>query len=427
MEDTKDSVSPKEFFHLAIQGGLVGFFAGLAVLLYRVLIDNSVSWISNYYSKASFLSILPLIFIFLIFSFICVFFIKWAPLSGGSGIPQVVGELKGKFNMNPVKVTISKFVGGILSALGGLSMGREGPSVQIGAACGKLVSKFTRNKKREMELISAGAGAGLAGAFCSPLSGVLITMEEFHKSFDAHIFIPTISACVVTSAMSKYFFGPSLMFSFTAAVHLPLHLYFHVICLGIFVAIIGIAFSEGLQAIQRYMKKTKLRQEYLIYICFLLAIIFGLTLPEILGGGHEIVENLLNFKGSLVFLTIVLIFKLLFTGVCFGSGIQGGTLVPTLAIGAMAGAIYFMALNKLGIHIDDQYYVNFIILAMSAMLASVMRSSLTAILIVVEMTGSYVHLLAFALIVLVAHTVAELFRSKPFYESLLDNMLKQNK
>lgn len=424
MEEEVKELNGKEAISLAFEGVIVGIFAGLAVILYRLIIDSSVEWISEFYQSANLLKILPLLVIFFIFSFIAIYFIKWAPLSGGSGIPQIVGEIQGKFNMNPFKVIISKFVGGTLSALGGLSMGREGPSVQIGGACGKIVSKLLKRKDREKVLISAGAGAGLAGAFCAPLSGVMITLEEFTKTFNPFIFIPTFTACLVTAIISKLIFGLNLLFSFTIVEHIPMKIYIHVIILGVFVGLIGVIYNEGLQYIQKQMKKLPFGPGLQVYFAFIIAIIIGMTFPSILGGGHALVEKLNTYHGSLNLLILLIVLKLLFTALCFGTGIQGGTLVPMLAIGALSGAIYFYLVNSLdGFSIQSAYYTNFLVLGMAAMLASVMRSSLTSIMIVFEMTGSYAHLTAFILVVIISYIVAEVFKSKPFFESLLDKML----
>lgn len=427
MQEDNKEINGKIVSTLVIEGALVGVLAGLAVILYRILIDNSLAFIKDYYARANVKMILPLLIIFLLLSYITRFFIKWAPLSGGSGIPQIVGEIKGRFNMNPIRVMISKFVGGTAGALAGLSLGKEGPSVQIGGACGKLIAKITKREDLSKSLISAGAGAGLAGAFCAPLSGVLITMEEFTKTFSPYVFIPTISACFVTTIITKVIFGLDLMFSFTIIQQLPLKVYFHIIVLGIFASAVGVVFNKGLLFAKYKMSKLPVSPLIFTYMAFLLAIIFGITYPEVLGGGHSLIEVIHasnSSNESIKLLVIILILKLFYTAVCFGTGIQGGTLVPTLTMGALVGAIYFYASKKLGLStMNDEYLANFIVLGMAGMLASVMRSSLTSIMIVLEMTGSYVHFAGFALVVIVSYMVAYILKSKPFYEALLDNMI----
>ena len=86
--------------------------------------------------------------------------LKWEPISGGSGIPQIEGEMQGIFNMNAARTLIAKYIGGSLTSLGGFSVGREGPSIQVGGAAGKLIAKILRRPLRqERVLTSAGAAA----------------------------------------------------------------------------------------------------------------------------------------------------------------------------------------------------------------------------------------------------------------------------
>ncbi len=103
----------------------------------------------------------------------------------GSGIPQIKGRVVNKLRLNWFKILIYKFLGGVIALAAGLSLGREGPSVQIGGAVGEGVADLTYKKvkvKKEY-LITSGASAGLAAAFNSPLSGMIFALEEIHRNF----------------------------------------------------------------------------------------------------------------------------------------------------------------------------------------------------------------------------------------------------
>lgn len=419
-------VGGKTLLILTLDGVLVGAVTGVLVLLYRLITDYFSNWILKFYENINPLHILALLVIFFIFSVIIRKLINYSPLSSGSGIPQIIGELYGYFDMNEIRVIIAKFIGGSMSAIGGLSLGREGPSIQIGGACGKLISKLIGQEDKKKSLIAAGAGAGLAGAFSAPISGFLITIEEFTKTFNPLILIPTLSATITASIISKLIYGLDLAFSFTITDHLPLEYYYHVILLGIFIGLLGVCFNELLFFIQRKMKSSNLNGPLLPFAAFALAIVFGVFYPYVMGGGHNIVESIEKYHETLQLLIKLLLLKLIFTAVSFGSGVQGGTLVPTLAIGAVGGAIYFTLINKLGVlKIEELYFTNFIILGMAGMLASVLRSPLTSIILVCEMTGSYVHFAAFGIVVVVSYVTAELMKCNPFYEALLDRMVQE--
>lgn len=117
------------------------------------------------------------------------------PMTGGSGIPQVKGVLLRQLKMNWLTVVIGKFIGGVLAIGAGLSLGREGPSIQLGAAVGQGVSRLLgRLRIEEKYLITSGASAGLAAAFNAPLAGVIFALEELHKSFSPIVLTSAIAA-----------------------------------------------------------------------------------------------------------------------------------------------------------------------------------------------------------------------------------------
>ena len=122
----------------------------------------------------------------------------WEPYTAGSGIPQIDAEVAGKVDMPWHKVLVAKFSEGILCTLGGLSLGREGPSVQLGGMGGKAVSRaLHKGRAEERILVTCGAGAGMAAAFHAPLTGVMFALEEIHKVFTAPLIISVTISSVV--------------------------------------------------------------------------------------------------------------------------------------------------------------------------------------------------------------------------------------
>ena len=141
--------------------------------------------------------------------------LRWEPFATGSGIPQVTAEIKGYFSPKWWKIIISKTIGGTLSTLAGLSLGREGPSIQLGGMAGKGISKlFKGSKTDEFRSIITGASAGLSATFNAPLSGVVFSLEEITHNFDKSIIFVGLTAAIVADVISKYFFGLSTIFRF---------------------------------------------------------------------------------------------------------------------------------------------------------------------------------------------------------------------
>ena len=175
IEKTLKSVAenPKYIFRLTIQGIMVGIFAGLMVCLYRFLLYGSENILRGYLTiiNGNILYTILFFIALVIMGLLIDYLIKWEKDSAGSGIPQVYAEIKGHMEANWAKVLVSKILAGVLTALGGLSLGPEGPSVQIGGMAGKGIAKlFKGSKTDELRLILVGSAVGITAAFNAPLA-----------------------------------------------------------------------------------------------------------------------------------------------------------------------------------------------------------------------------------------------------------------
>ena len=210
--DTSYVIKRAEHFKsiLTAEGFLVGIVAGLVVLLYRVLLEyagRGMNMVLDYGRKY------PLVaggWFLVLFILACVVgrLVKYESFISGSGIPQVEGEMAGKLNQIWWRVLPAKFLGGFLSLFAGLSLGREGPSIQIGAMAGKAVSKILdRSKTEEKFLLTCGASAGLSAAFHAPLAGVMFSLEEIHKNFSVSVLVSVMTASITADYISSRCFS----------------------------------------------------------------------------------------------------------------------------------------------------------------------------------------------------------------------------
>ena len=209
--------NPKHIFKLTIQGILVGIFSGLMVCLYRFLLNGSEDILRGYLSIINGnIFYIVLFFIFLIIlGLLTAYLMRWERDAMGSGIPQVNAETKGFLDVNWYKTLFAKIVGGVFTALGGLSLGPEGPSVQIGAMAGKGVSKiFKGSKTDELRLILVGSAVGITAAFNAPLAGVVFILEEINHGFDKTLVFIALVSAIVSDFISKLIFGQSTVLSF---------------------------------------------------------------------------------------------------------------------------------------------------------------------------------------------------------------------
>jgi H+/Cl- antiporter ClcA len=269
----------------------------------------------------------------------------------GSGIPQVKGVIMGYFKNNWLSTLIAKFFGGAVSILAGLSLGREGPSIQLGACVAQGVGdKLAASRTEKKVLIASGASAGLAAAFNAPLAGAMFAMEEIFKYFSPAILLSTMMSAVVADFVSKIVFGINPVFNFDVQSSIPLSGYWLLFILGAIIGAAGAFYNFVLLQTQKLYKRTKwLNVKTRPVIPFVLAGLLGLVFPIALGSGHRIVGEL-QLSAGITFLLLMLVVKFLFSMISFGSGAPGGIFFPLLIIGATIGAIFGnIAVNYIGL------------------------------------------------------------------------------
>ena len=200
-KDTLHTLKRAERFDVILigEGLLVGMVGGLVVLLYRIALQYAGDWLNMVrdYVGHSPVKAAGWFGILILMALIVGRLVKWEPMISGSGIPQLEGEMTGKLNQSWWRVLPAKFLGGFLSVFAGLSLGREGPSIQLGAMTGKGISRFLdRGKTEEKFLLTCGASAGLSAAFHAPLAGVMFSLEEVHKNFSVSVLVSVMTASI---------------------------------------------------------------------------------------------------------------------------------------------------------------------------------------------------------------------------------------
>lgn len=344
------------------------------------------------------------------------------PLISGSGIPQVEDQLQGRINPRWIRVIFAKFLGGALCILGGLSLGREGPSIQLSAMAAQgLAEKTTPSDIGKKYLIASGACAGLAAAFNAPLAGAVFGLEEVHKNFSKLALLSALLASILADYLSKAFFGTVSTLNIGLVRLVPFKYYALFVIVGAIMGLVGALYNKVLLATQKLYKKLSLPVWARIIIPFVIAGVIGLFFPEILGSGHNIINGLSADSYTLGFLALLLIGKFAFSMICYGSGAPGGIFFPLLVIGALVGSV----LGKLFVPLfglDEVYVINFMLLGMGGMFAGVVRAPVTGIILVLEMSGSLTQLAGLTIAAATATMVADYLGSEPIYDSLLHVM-----
>ena len=425
---TLRKVSPgrSESVYLIIRGLEVGVASGLICVFYRYALQFAESGLMKALEYiageplriALWLTLLAFLGVFV--SYIN----KWEPDAAGSGIPQTSGEIRGYFSLNWWRVIIAKFIGGTVSVFSGLSLGREGPSVQLGGMVAKGVSKLTKSDKTtELRMISCGAGAGMSAAFNAPIAGTMFIFEEIHHGLDKAIISMGIVATITADFISKLFFGQDNVFQYEAEM-IPLRYYWILLIMGVIFGVFGSVYNYIMVKAQSAFKRIKLPAAIKFVIVFVVSGVVGLYLPQVLCGGHRMTYLLLKENPQLSMLVLLFAAKFIFGAFSFSSGAPGGTLYPLCILGAYLGAIC----GDLSIHftgIDGDLRQAFVIAGMAAIFASTVRAPLTGIILVFELTGNMENLLPLATVSLISYAVANTIGTAPFYAILFEKAVEQ--
>ena len=396
---------------LIAKGALVGVIAGFFGASYRYLILESehIRW--HLMDDITMEWAIGWLVVMVIFAFIVDRLLAWAPLSGGSGIPQIEGEMLGLFDMKPYRTLVSKMIGGVLTGFAGFSVGREGPAVQIGGSAGKIVSYWMNSGLREQRILtSAGAGAGLTAAFSAPVSGAMFVFEEVHKSFYPYLVVPTFVATLISNYITVSIFGLTPALGFTVTSGVPIEYFPILLMVGVIMGLCGVLFCRMIFAFKRFFDWLKCSRFLKLALTFVAVAAIGFDSQLLLGGGNDLVGQL-AFQSHGVLL--------------LGGIVLGKILLTMLVIGAATGAFCESLLSTLGL-ISPDFVPQFVICAMGGMLAAAMRTPILAILLVLEMTNSFSNIYAIGTVTLVAYLVADLLKEPPIYDSLLQAMSGQS-
>lgn len=419
---------------LLLEGLAVGLGAGISISVFRYLLagseilrpviyhnlrealaDGQWQWLALY------------ILSFIIIAYLLKLIVAREPMCTGSGIPQIKGILQGDMSMKWFSVLWSKIIGGVLAIGAGMSLGREGPSVQIGACVGQGLSQTSRRTGFESRiLMTAGAGAGLAAAFNAPLAGVIFGLEEMQKTISPALLLTGITASITAATVTEVVFGMSPVFSMGYLLPLPLNLFDVLVAAGIVIGLLGRLFNIALAYSLNTYSRLGLSGMKKPLVPLALAGILGFVLPEILGGGNLLVDSLVVTDYTIGFLCLLFVGKFLFTMICFGSGVPGGIFLPMLVLGAAGGAVLAKLLVLAGL-LPAMYYADIIVFGMAAYFSSVVKSPVTGSILILEMTGSFQHMLALLVVSLTAYVISDLTGGRPVYDELLDRALGKSK
>lgn len=356
------------------------------------------------------------------------------PYSGGSGIPQILAATEvspdtavgNKFlkNVLSIRSAIAKIVGSLLVVLGGGAIGREGPSLHVSASIFFLFHRLLNRIHKTLEYRSwviAGAAAGLAAAFNTPLGGIVYAIEELGSHYFTRIKNNLLLAVLVSGIASQAILGSYLFIGSPATNAYDLRLLVLVCLLAIVVGFAGAAFGHFIYLATKLRHKIKSRKLQIAAVATLSLVIYSIAYYDTsaLGAGKEYISSLLFTDIHQAPLTIPL--RILNTFCVYITGVAGGIFAPSLALGAGIGFHIGHLLESIIGFTNSNL---FILCGMVAFLTGVTRTPLTAFILVMEMTDRHASIVPLMLSAFTSILVAKLLNKEGFYELAVNDYLK---
>ncbi len=355
--------------------------------------------------------------------------VKYGPYARTSGIPQVRAAIeldttnydKKIKKLLSIKILIVKVVSGLFMILGGGAVGKEGPVIQLSGIVFKkfndwLPSWWPPISKRNM--ITAGAAAGLAAAFNTPLGGIVFAIEELTQTHFSYFKTALFTAVIIAGLTAQGILGPYLYLGFPDVTHVKSSIIFALLIVSLLSGLLGSFMSVIILALFRWKKSFKFTYQHVLYVivCALaMATIAFFLDPKILGSGRDIMLTTL-FSSDKYVHWYTAIFRILGPILSFGTGASAGIFAPSLAAGASVGS--FMA----GLFNESASNANLLILCgMVGLLTGVTRTPFTSAILVLEMTDR--HSVIFYL--LIAGMLAQLISLFVNKHSLYDHLKVQ--
>lgn len=410
-----------------LKGLLVGLLSGFVVSCFRLIIERSLAfWQSIYRAAQQQPWLLGLVLLgMLVMALVIGLITKPQPHIMGSGIPEVEGQLADEIKLPWWPILWRKFVTGVLGIGSGLFLGREGPSIQLGAAVGQgVASRFKNASTTERRvLLASGAASGLSAAFNAPIAGTMFVLEEVYHNFSPLVWMSALAGAIGANFVSTNFFGMVPVLHITYANSFPLRDYWHLLLLGILLGLLGYLYQQVLLWMPKLYHDLfpKLPRYFQGLVPLVLVIPIGYVWPQYLGGGNGVILDIGRHQPALSALVILLVLRFVFSMISYGSGLPGGIFLPILMLGAAIGATYGTIMWRLGL-LPHNCIVNLLIFAMAGYFAGIGKAPFTAILLITEMVGTLQHLMPLAVVSLTAYLVVDLLGGAPIYASLLQRM-----
>ncbi|BFT31344.1 chloride channel protein [Alteromonas sp. D210916BOD_24] len=410
---------PRTSIQLCLLGIVGGSCAAAIIILFRLCVEwlqeTGITTLQSYF-KYDWM-------VWLIMPFVSITIILLVAFLTGFkhyrlGIPFVIHRVKYYYGQIPFRTTINQFFGGMSALAGGFVVGREGPSVHLGASGSSFLGQWLRLPYNSIRILAGcGIAAGISASFNTPFAAVIFVMEVVLREYKIHIFVPIMLAAACGSVLTRIVFGEVNELSFLSFNAFSQWMYFYLVLLGILLGMLAVLFNNQLMRVMTWFRPVSM-----VWRLILAAVItgtIGMVIPEALGANFIDVEHLFDSSPGALLLVSTLVFKVILAVFAIGLGIPGGIIGPVMVIGMLAGAVLLLPLA---------YFVNvpeftssFALLGIAGMLTAVLHAPLAALSAVMELSYSPQIILPAMLVIVPAYvTSTQFFGNRSIFIRQLD-------
>lgn len=334
------------------------------------------------------------------------------------GIPFVIHRIKLKYGMMPTRNTLNQFFGGILALAGGFSVGREGPSVHLGAYGASTLGKYLQLPYNSIRILAGcGIAAGISASFNTPLAAVIFVMEVVLREYRVHVFIPIMLSSVVGALVTQIVFGSDRELALLNIVSISgWHIPYLVLC-GIVFGAIAFVFNKNMMRLIKLFKNWPL----ILRLCLaaLLTAAVGYVIPHAMGSETGAIYYAVNAPNDIALLLTIFIGKMLLTLFALGLGVPGGVIGPVFGIGIVLGTL--LAIVPSAIIGDNSIAGTYAVLGMAGLMAATMHAPLAALVAVMELAHNPGIIVPAMVVITTAYiTGVQFFNNKSIFLLQLD-------
>jgi len=396
---------------------LIGVLSGLAVVCFRIAID----WTRLLLLGSSLTPSAPRVVLVpaaagLVIAMLTLYVFRRVR---GSGVNQTKAAVYISNGYIPFSTVIGKFLMCALAIGSGQSLGPEDPSLQMGAGIASAIGRRLRLSQEKVRLIApVGAAAGLAAAFNAPISSVLFVIEEVIGTWSAGALGAIVLAAAASVVTMRSFLGSESLFRVPAfRIDRPAELLGYA-ALGVIGGVASLLFLKWLAyARPRLEMLPRWTKNFQPAIAGLLIGFIGIWVPQVMGAGYPIIDQAMHGQYAWKILLLLAALKILATGISFLSGTPGGMFAPTLFIGAMLGGAVG-AVEHHFFHGLTGTVGTFALVGMGTLFAGFLRTPITSVFMVIEVSGNYTAILPVMISTMIAYLISRQYQKVPLFDML---------